>query len=325
MIFPKFSLLHGTAGSLRGQLSLRVDVSQRKVPVRQAHPAFVLGKQLPQGWRDRLAVGTLEIGKLHDDHRSFGTSPKPGRIMGDLDFRLLQEDGHRGLLPKSRVVVLARLLEFRLFQQLLELRPELIKRFSQLFFLHYVKSLQLGFRGLGDLGIHFLRENLFGGDGLSLGLRFQQLLIHQILEGLAFHFVFLYPKLKHLCLNERQQIIVIDGLPRNHSQGFLLFGLAESVGCPHGTAEEQANKKRQSESPGGGGRISPPPSQAGRPYGVVAQAPNGQITQWAVAVTGGSPSFGTGWPKASVAVAVTVSENSIRPARVARMFTPFGM
>src|SRR5438552_15241582 len=72
MIFPEFSLLQGTAGSLRGQLSLRVDVSQRKVPIRQAHPAFVLGKQLLQGRRDRQAVGTLEIGKLHDDHRSFG-------------------------------------------------------------------------------------------------------------------------------------------------------------------------------------------------------------------------------------------------------------
>src|SRR3989441_1101323 len=324
MIFPKFSLLHGTAGSLSGRLSLRVDVSQRKVPIRQAHPAFVLGEQLLQGWRDRLAVRTLEIRKLHDDHRSLGISPQPGRIMADLDFRLLQEDGHRGLLPKTRVVVLARLLEFCLFQQLLELRPELIKGLSQLFFLHYVKSLQFGVRGLRDLGIHLLRENLFGRDALFPGLGFQQLLIHQILEGLAFHFVFLQPKLKHLRLNERQQIVVIDGLPRHHSQGLLLSGLAESLGCPHGTAEEQPNKKRQSEPAGGGGRISPPP-QAGRPYGVVAQAPNGQITQWAVAVTGGSPSFGTGWPKASVAVAVTVSENSIRPARVARMFTPFGM
>src|SRR5882672_528639 len=91
MIFPEFSLLHGTAGSLRGQLSLRVDVPQRKVPIRQAHPAFVLGEQLLQGWRDRLAVRTLEIRKLHDDHRSLGISPKPGRIMADLDFRLCRK------------------------------------------------------------------------------------------------------------------------------------------------------------------------------------------------------------------------------------------
>src|SRR5258708_37124923 len=140
MIFPKFSLLQGTAGRLRGQLSLRVDVSQWKVSIRQAHPAFVLGKQLLQGWRDRLAVGTLEIRKLHDDHRSLRISPKPGRIIADLGFRFLQEDGPRGLLPKTCVVVLARLLEFRPFQQLLELRLELIKRFSQLFFLYYVKS-----------------------------------------------------------------------------------------------------------------------------------------------------------------------------------------
>ena len=142
--------------------------------------------------------------------------------------------------------------------------------------------MQFGFRGLGDLGIHFLRENLFGGDALFLGLRFQQLLIHQILEGLALHFVFLYPQLKHLRLNERQQVIVIDGLPRNYSQGFLLSGLAETLGCPHGTAEEQTSKKRQGEPAGGGGRISPPPSRAGRPYGVVGQAPNGQIKQLAV-------------------------------------------
>src|SRR6266853_3809558 len=140
MIFPKFSLLHGTAGRLRGQLSLWVDVSQWKVPIRQTHPAFVLGKQLLQSWRDRLAVGALEIRKLHDDHRSLRTSPKPGRIIADLDFRFLQEDGHRGLLPKTCVIVLARLLEFCPFEQLLKLRLELIKRFSQLFFLHYVKS-----------------------------------------------------------------------------------------------------------------------------------------------------------------------------------------
>src|SRR2546425_723338 len=130
MIFPKFSLLHGTAGSLRSQLSLRVDVSQWKVSICQAHPAFVLEKQLLQSRRDRLAVGTLEIRKLHDDHRSFRTSPKPGRIMADFDFRLPQEDGHRGLLPKTCVIVLARLLEFCPFQQLLELRLELIKRLS---------------------------------------------------------------------------------------------------------------------------------------------------------------------------------------------------
>src|SRR5216684_3096305 len=105
MKFPKFSLLQGTAGSLRGRLSLRVDVSQRKVTIRQAHPAFVLGKQLLQGWRDRLTVGTLEIRKLHDDHRSFRASPKPGRIIADLDFRLLQEDGYSGLLPKTFVVI----------------------------------------------------------------------------------------------------------------------------------------------------------------------------------------------------------------------------
>jgi len=122
----------------------------------------------------------------------------------------------------------------------------------------------------------------------------------------------LQPKLKHLRLNERQQIIVIDGLPRHHSQGLLLSGLAESLGCPHGTAEEQANKKRQSEPAGGGGRVSPPPSRAGRPYGVVGQAPNGQIKQLAVTPKPAGCDA-TGLPKASVPVALTVSLNCTRP------------
>src|SRR5882724_8696671 len=101
MIFPKFSLLPGTSGSLRGQLSLRVDVSHRKVPIRQAHPAFVLGKQGFQGWLDRLAVRTLKIRKLYNYYRGLRISPKPGRIIGDLDFRLLQEDGYCGLLSSK--------------------------------------------------------------------------------------------------------------------------------------------------------------------------------------------------------------------------------
>src|SRR2546425_8518661 len=51
---------------------------------------------------------------------------------------------------------------------------------------------------------HFSREPALAlenrKDALFLGLRFQQLLIYQILEGLAFHFVFRVPKVETLVL-----------------------------------------------------------------------------------------------------------------------------
>src|SRR5262249_14955381 len=138
---------------------------------------------------------------------------------------------------------------------LLELGLDFIESALQLLFLHDVKSLQFGFRGLRDLGIHLLLEKFFAGNSFFLGLRFHQLLIHQILKGLAFDFVFLQAKLKHLCLDERQQIIVIDRLPPNHSKWFrlfnlavVLFGLSLSLAYTRSRVENQENKKQYSGS-----------------------------------------------------------------------------
>src|SRR5258706_1477567 len=138
MEFPKFSLFHSAARSLSGQLSLRVNVPQWKVAVRQTHAAFVFGEQVLQGWLDPLAIRALKIRKLHNNNPGLGIPPEPGRVVSDLDFRLLQEYRDTGLLPKLLIVILASFLDFGLLQQLLKLRPELVERLPQLLLLHNI-------------------------------------------------------------------------------------------------------------------------------------------------------------------------------------------
>src|SRR5712692_10318191 len=76
MVRPELTLLARAAGRFSRGLSLWVDLAQREVSIRQAHAAFIFGKQVLQGRLDLPAEGTLEIGELNNYDRGLGTSPQ---------------------------------------------------------------------------------------------------------------------------------------------------------------------------------------------------------------------------------------------------------
>src|SRR5712692_1373431 len=112
MVRPELTLLARAAGRFSRGLSLWVDLAQREVSIRQAHTAFIFGKQVLQGRLNLPAEGTLEIGELNNYDRGLGASLQPGAVIGDLDPGRSQQDGHSGLLPEVFQILLPSLLDF---------------------------------------------------------------------------------------------------------------------------------------------------------------------------------------------------------------------
>src|SRR6266705_3793364 len=92
VVFPKFSLVTLTASSFRGGFSLGMSPLHVKVWKSQCQLALVLGEQVFQRRLGLAAVGTLEIGKLHDHHPSLGIPPYSRRVISDLDPGRLEQD-----------------------------------------------------------------------------------------------------------------------------------------------------------------------------------------------------------------------------------------
>ena len=90
---------------------------------------------------------------------------------------LFAGDGYAGLFAQLLVIILPRLLQFRLFQHLLKLRFDVVKGFLYLVFLYHVNSLEFCLAGLRNLLIYFFLKDLLGRDALLLCLGLQQLLI----------------------------------------------------------------------------------------------------------------------------------------------------